>query len=313
MPASVPTASPTGPPLVAALIVNYHTYDDVARCLRSLASHEPSIEVCIVDYESNPDAAAVLRRDWPRARIAALSGNDGFGAGVNRAAREAGGASRLLVLNPDSVLDHPIVATLDAWLDAHADAGVVAPRVLEADGAIQPSARRFPGLSTVFGGRSTWLTRVLPGNPVSARNLLTGAQVREPIQVDWVSGACMLIRREAFEAVGGFDEGFFLYWEDADLCRRLADAGWKTWYHPGVAVRHSAGRASRQTPQRAQRAFHRSVFRYYRKHGGWPAALLTPIVWPALQLRLALKLAQGRTQTIGWRGSPRAADDVERR
>jgi GT2 family glycosyltransferase len=279
---------------VAALFVNFRTYDDLARCLASLHRYEPSVDVCVVDYESNPAAVEALRRQCPHARIVVLAGNHGFGAGINRAAREVGHAARLLVLNPDSVLEQPVVPTLDAWLEAHPRAAIVAPCVLEADGAIQPSARRFPGLSTVFGGRSTWLTRVLPDNPLTASNLLTGPEVRDPVQVDWVSGACMLIRREAFDEVGGFDERFFLYWEDADLCRRLSNRDWDTWYHPGVAVRHPAGQASRQAPALAEREFHRSVFRYYRKHGGWLAWLLTPMVWPALKLRLALKLKLGR-------------------
>lgn len=281
-------------PIVAALIVNYRTYDDLGRCLSALDRYEPSAAIVVVDYESHPGGVAEVQQRWPRVRIVPSAANEGFGAGVNRAAREAPQATRLLVLNPDTVLESPVVDTLDALFNEHARAAVVAPLVRETDGGIQASARRFPGLSTVFGGRSTWLTRALPGNPLSARNLLTGPDVREPIVVDWVSGACMLIRREAFDAVGGFDERFFLYWEDADLCRRLQRAGWTTMYHPGAAVRHAAGRASRQRPIEAARAFHGSVFRYYLKHGGWLAWLAAPIVWTVLQVRLALKLLQGR-------------------
>lgn len=279
---------------VAALIVNYRTYDDLARCLSALDRHEPSVAIVVVDYESHPGGVAEIQQRWPRVRVIPSARNDGFGAGVNRAAREARQASRLLVLNPDTVLESPILDTLESLFASHPDVGVVGPLVRESDGTIQASARRFPGWSTVFGGRSTWLTRLRPDNPLSARNLLTGPHVREPIEADWVSGACMLIRREAFDAVGGFDERFFLYWEDADLCRRLRDAGWRTMYHPGAAVSHAAGRASRQTPSRAQRAFHRSVFRYYLKHGGWVAWLAAPIIWPLLQVRLALKLVTMR-------------------
>jgi GT2 family glycosyltransferase len=281
------------PSRVAALVVNYRTYDDLTRCLFSVDRHEPSADIVVVDYESDAKAVDRLRAQWSRARVIALPGNAGFGAGINRAARETA-AAMLLVLNPDCILEQPVLSTLGAWLDAHANVGIVAPLVLEADGAIQPSARRFPGLSTVLGGRSTWLTRVLPGNPMSARNLLTGPHVREPTRVDWVSGACMLIRRDAFDEVGGFDERFFLYWEDADLCRRMAAAGWATVYHPGVSVRHIAGQAARHAPERTERAFHESVFRYYLKHGGWAAWLAAPVVWAALKIRLAMKLMTRR-------------------
>src|SRR5262249_38349000 len=153
------------------------------------------------------------------------AGNDGFGAGINRAAQEAKHAVRLFVLNPDTVLEGPILETLDRLMVDDPKIGVIAPLVRETDGSIQPSARAFPGWSTVLGGRSTWLTRALPSNPLSARNLLTGPHVKTPAAVDWVSGACMFIRRQAFDAVGGFDARFFMYWEDADLCRRLRAAG----------------------------------------------------------------------------------------
>jgi GT2 family glycosyltransferase len=102
----------------------------------------------------------------------------------------------------------------------------------------------------------------------------------------------MLVRREAFDAVGGFDERFFLYWEDADLCRRLRDAGWRTVYHPGAAVDHVTGRSSRHAPAASLRAFHDSVFRYFLQHTRAPGRWAAPLVWLALRLRLALKLSR---------------------
>jgi GT2 family glycosyltransferase len=242
----------------------------------------------VVDWASDPAAATRLREAHAGVRLLAEAGNRGFGAGVNLAARCAR-APRLLLLNPDAVLDAPITPALGAYLDAHPRVGVVGPRIVDADGTLQASARRFPGVSTLAGGRSTWLTRAWPGNPVSRRNLLA-AEDGGPRAVDWVSGACLLIRREAFESVGGFDEGFFLYWEDADLCRRLAARGWATHYLPDVVVRHAAGRSSRHARTRAQVAFHRSVYRYFRKHAGRGWQALSPAVWLALQGRLALRL-----------------------
>jgi GT2 family glycosyltransferase len=214
---------------------------------------------------------------------------------MNRGARETQ-ATQLLLMNPDTIVEGPIVSTLEAILRQQPEVGIVGPLVREADGSIQASARRFPGLSTVVGGRSTWLTRVLPGNPLSAQNLLTGPDVRDPKTVDWVSGACMLVRRSAFDAVGGFDEGFFLYWEDADLCRRLREAGWRTVYQPKVAVRHVTGRSSRHVVAAAERAFHDSVFHYFLKHTPAPGRWAAPLVWLALRLRLAMKLAQPRSE-----------------
>jgi GT2 family glycosyltransferase len=132
----------------------------------------------------------------------------------------------------------------------------------------------------------------MPDNPLTRRNLTTAPEegVRE---VDWVSGALMLIRRDTFDAVGGFDDRFFLYWEDADFCKRAATAGWTTWYAPVAEVVHRTARASRHAPIRSLAAFHVSAFRYYWKHGGTLARLLSPIVAFGLLGRFVIRLASG--------------------
>jgi GT2 family glycosyltransferase len=187
------------------------------------------------------------------------------------------------------VFTEDITGPLADYLDAHPEVGAVGAKLLNEDGSIQPSARRFPDLSTAFGGRTTWLTRLVPDNALTRRNLLTGDHVTEPTLVDWVIGACLMVRRRDFDAVGGMDEGFFLYWEDADLCRRLAGRGLATVYHPGVSVTHLYGRSSRLAADRSLVAFHRSAYRYFRKHGGRGAALAAPVVWAGLETRLAAK------------------------
>jgi len=144
----------------------------------------------------------------------------------------------------------------------------------------------------VFGGRSAWLTRAWPGNPVSRRNLLTGPEVTEPLDVDWLSGACMAIRREVFDQLAGFDEQFFMYWEDADLCKRAREAGWRVVYDPRVSVRHLGSRSSNKRPIASTIAFHRSVLRYYLKHGGPARVVGAPFVYLALQARLAFTVAR---------------------
>ena len=106
-------------------------------------------------------------------------------------------------------------------------------------------------------------------------------------EVDWVSGACMLVRRSAFEAVGGMDEGFFLYWEDADFCHRLKQAGYRTIYCPDAVATHIGGRSSRHAADASLEAFHRSALRLYRKHASPAGQLLVPLVSAGLRLRLA--------------------------
>jgi GT2 family glycosyltransferase len=274
---------------VTVVVIGYRAYPELRQCLSSLARHEPSADVIVIDHAADAGEAARVQADFPRVRYRPTAANPGFGAGVNAAARESG-TRHLLLLNPDCVLTMPLIDPLLTVLRAHPGAGVVGGLVREADGTVQASARRFPDPWTGLGGRTSWLSKVAPGNPLTRRNLTTdpGAGVR---QVDWVSGALMLIRREAFDAAGGFDERFFLYWEDADFCKRAADAGWSTWYAPVADVVHRTARTSRHAPVRSLAAFHRSAFRYFWKHSGWPARLLSPLVAFSLLMRFVIRLA----------------------
>jgi N-acetylglucosaminyl-diphospho-decaprenol L-rhamnosyltransferase len=277
--------------VVSVLVVNYRSYYELDACLTAVVADSGAIpvELTVVDQQSDASAVATIRQRFPTASIVASPGNDGFAAGVNRAARQTEGRY-LLVINPDAVLGRGLIATLARWLDVNQDVAVVGPRIFNPDGSVQPSARRFPDLTTGLGGRMSWLTRVAPSNWLSRRNL-DWSRAYEPIDVDWVSGACMMIRRSAFEAVGGMDEQFFLYWEDADLCRRLRTAGHRTMYVPTVSAVHEGSRGSRHAAARALVAFHRSAFRYYWKHGGLLARAMAPLAQVVLWTRLVLKLA----------------------
>ena len=147
-------------------------------------------------------------------------------------------------------------------------------------------------------GRTSALQRIFPRLTISRRNVVAEAAIASgngSVVVDWLSGACFLARRASLEAVGGFDRRFFLYWEDADFCRRARDRGWETWYHPGVQVTHLAGRSSATAYWPSRVAFHHSVYLYFRKHAGPLGRLLSPVVWLGVRARLTLeRLAPGR-------------------
>jgi N-acetylglucosaminyl-diphospho-decaprenol L-rhamnosyltransferase len=273
----------------SVLIVGFHTYDEIGRCLTSIEMYEPDVDVIVVDHDADPVQGRALCAAHPRITYEARSENRGFAAGINRAARLAR-APLLVVLNPDVELRAPIVEPLTACLDAHPSAAIVGGLVREADGGVQASARRFPDLSTAFGGRTSWLTRVLPGNPLTRRNLAPTNVQGGCAEVDWVTGAFMMVRRDVFEALGGFDEQFFMYWEDSDLCLRALKAGWKTMYAPSAQVVHLTGRASRHAPVRSLVAFHRSVFHHYWKHGSWVARFAAPVVVAGLLARFGVKM-----------------------
>jgi GT2 family glycosyltransferase len=295
----------------AVLIVNYRNYADLDRCLDSLTrSVAGDDEVIVVDCESDASQLAHVAARYPRVVTIPHADNLGFAAGVNLAARRAD-APLICLLNPDTVVDEGALATMSQWLAAHPAVSVVGPRVLNGDGTTQPSARRFPGWSTVFGGRSTWLTQHFPHNWVSRRNLL-GLDSRDAVDVDWISGACLMTRRDTFTRLGGLDESFFLYWEDADYCRRIAADGGRCTYLPSVCVRHFANGSAKFDQPRAIRAFHRSAFRFYEKHGGG-GALVTPLVRAGLYVRGELRLRQAmRAQRREIASAPAMSGDAAR-
>ena len=270
---------------VSVLIVNFRVYDELDRSLTAL---QPFLadddEVVVIDNESDAARLRAFLEKHPRVRAVPSAGNIGFAAGVNLAARQAH-HPYLLVLNPDTIARGPIVRGLEAWLRDHPDTGVVGPRVFNPDGTVQPSARRFPGLTTAIGGRSSWLTGRFPNNWATRRNLL-GLAGSDPIDVDWIAGSCFMTTRTAFDALGGFDEQFFLYWEDADYCRRLKRAGLKSTYLPAVSVQHTGGRSSVLVPRLAIRAFHHSALHLYLKHGGALTRLTAPLAMAAMRLRM---------------------------
>lgn len=269
------------------LIVGYRAYDELEHCLASVTLHEPDAEIIVIDHAADAQRSEALARTFPSVRYVSRSENPGFGAGINAAARLAS-RPLFLLLNPDMQLHAPVVARLAGAFAADAAVGVAGGQIREPDGSVQASARRFPDVTTAFGGRTSWLTRIAPGNPLSRRNLAATEPAGGRAVVDWVTGAFMMIRRDLFERIGGFDERFFLYWEDADFCRRAAAAGFVTVYEPSAEAVHLTGRASRHAPWRSLAAFHRSVFRYYWKHGSFIARLFSPLVALGLAVRFVL-------------------------
>jgi hypothetical protein len=279
---------------LSAIIVNFNAGAALGATLDSLGEGLAGLDwdAVVVDNGSSDGSEAAAGPNEPRVRLLRLGRNLGFARGVNAGLR-ATDAPFVLVLNPDCALGPGVGAVLHAELAAHDEVAVVGPRVLNPDGSIQESARGDPNLLTGLFGRTSLLSRIAPDLPVVRRNLAARQAVEAGVDsrpVDWVSGACMLVRRAALEEVGGFDEGYFLYWEDADLCRRLRGAGWATRYVPGAAVVHHVGQSSRTARRVAVRAFHRSAYRYYVTHVApqkWHPA--RALAWAILAARSALK------------------------
>jgi N-acetylglucosaminyl-diphospho-decaprenol L-rhamnosyltransferase len=248
-------------PSVAAVLVHFRTPHALTRSLAALRDQTlPPTTASVVDNSARLDGTAEMSAMEGCTRFVPPA-NIGFAAACNLAAANTS-SDYLLFVNPDLTLDVEACALLIETAVAHPDAAVVAPRIHGSDGAIELSARRDPGIFDAIVGRRSAVTRLLRGLGLTPRSLMLA--LGESTEVDWVSGACMLVRRAAFEAVGGFDEGYWMYWEDADLCKRLRQAGWKIRFEPSARGDHTT--SSSGTNERTIKAFHASAARFYCKH-----------------------------------------------
>ncbi len=233
-------------------------------------------------------------RDLDQTQGLVLSYDAGFAVASNRG-MALGRGRYILVLNPDTVVVGDAVRTLVEFADSHPDAGVIAPQLRYPDGRPQRTARAFPTAAAGIFGRRSLLTRWFPSNRWSRKFLLESERLphdHRPFQVDWVSGAAMLVPRCVLDQVGGFDEAFFLFWEDADWCHRIKNAGLAVWCVPTATVIHAEGgtRGSGWDP-RTLRSFHVGAYRYWTKHHA-PQAW-NPLRWAAAVLLLLHAVAGG--------------------
>jgi len=265
------------PPQVSAILVNYNAGRELALALGSIADELSghSWEAIVVDNASSDGSAETVAAFAPRARVVRNRENVGFARGVNQGLASSS-APFVLIMNPDCRLAPGAFAALRTELEKSPACAIVGPRILDPDGSVQGNARGDPDMFTGLFGRNTLLRRVLPDLAVSKRNVISDVAVGDghsSVIVDWLSGACMLARRDALAVVGGFDERYFLYWEDADLCRRLRARGYHVRYVPGATAVHRVGHSSRRAKAAAIRAFHESAYLYYATH-------VAPTVFP---------------------------------
>jgi N-acetylglucosaminyl-diphospho-decaprenol L-rhamnosyltransferase len=256
-------------PDVSAVLVNYNAGEELEIALRSVQADGAGIrwEAIVVDNASN-DGSHEVAAAFPHTTLVRNASNVGFGRAVNQAVSMSK-APLILLMNPDCRLVPGALAALRSALGREASCAVVGPRILDPDGAVQGSARGDPDMLTGLFGRTGALRALMPFLPVARRNVIAEDAVRSSAQsvvVDWLSGACVLIRRDAFLGADGFDERFFLFWEDADLCRRLRGRGYHVRYVPGATAVHRVGRSSQTARRSSIRAFHASAYLYYATH-----------------------------------------------
>jgi len=258
---------------LSIVIVNWNVCDLLRRCLHSILSsgQQPatSIEIIVVDNGSTDGSVEMVRAEFPGVRLIANADNRGFPAANNQGIAAARGRY-VLLLNPDTEVVGDALATMVAFADAHPDVGIVGPQLLNPDGSVQSSRRRFPTLAMAFF-ESTWLQGYAPPRLLERYYVLDrpDGAVQD---VDWVTGAALMARREAVEQVGPLDEGFFMYSEELDWCRRFREAGWRVVYLPTAQIVHHVGKSSEQVVAARHIHFQTSKVRYFRKYHGPQAA-----------------------------------------
>jgi GT2 family glycosyltransferase len=245
----------------SVIIVNYASWPLTVRCVESLyATDYGDFEVVVVDNDRLKPPELL----YP-VHLIRNEENLGFARACNQGIASSTGDLTILI-NPDAVVEESFFERVQEFFEDNPSVGIVGPRIVYSDGRLQLTARRE--LSAVSGllGRTSLLTRLFPKSSLVKSQFPAVTELARPTAVDWVAGACMVVRRQALEEIGPFDEQFFMYFEDADLCRRAREASWSVYYVPEVEVVHHAGASSRNRP-RAIWDLHKSAFLYHRKHG----------------------------------------------
>ena len=281
---------------LAVVIVNFNTGDWLTRCLRSLEDCRGDLatDIVVIDNDSHDGSAEAAIAAVPGARLVRNDTNRYLSPAWNQGAALTD-APYLLFLNPDTEWFHGTLADLVAVARAHPRAGLIGPMVRNPDGTVYASGRRFPSVVDAVGHAFVSLVRT--DNAFTRRYHMDGWDRTTEREVDWVSGACMLIPRAAFEAVGGFDEGFPLYAEELDIATRLRAAGWSVLFTPEVEITHAIGVSTGgdRRPHRLVVMHSDSLYRYYARHRaeGWRRVTL-PLAWLALRARAEIAWLLGR-------------------
>lgn len=287
-------------PDMTVVIVNYNVRDFLEQALQSVrrASRSLAVEVFVVDNNSVDGSVPMVRERFPEVTLIANEENVGFGAANNMAINQSRGRY-VLILNPDTIVQEDTFDHLVQFMDAHPEAGAAGCQILNPDGTFAPESRRsFPTPQVAFY-RMTGLARFFSRSPRFGRYNMTFLPRDAVAEVDALSGSCMMVRREALLGPGGaeapgvglFDEDFFMYGEDLDLCYRIQQAGWRIYYTPGTQIIHYKGESTKKGEFRYVRLFYGAMVLFTRKHlEGRYSLLFAGILQAAIMVRAGISV-----------------------
>jgi GT2 family glycosyltransferase len=254
---------------VSVIIVSWNTRDILRSCLASVYQNMGSLalEVIVVDNASNDGSAEMVKSEFPNTVLIKNASNAGFGAANNQAIALAHGRY-VLLLNSDTVVLDDAIAKAVAFADLNPDAAVTGLRVLNPDRSLQPTCFMFPSVLNLLLS-STGLYKLFPAGRFFGRESMSWWDRASVCKVDVVTGCFMLIRREALDQIGVFDERFFIYGEETDLCYRFKKAGWKNLFFPDAQIIHYGGQSTTQKAPRMLVELRLSILKFFRKHQGY--------------------------------------------
>ncbi len=260
-------------PDLSIIIVSWNVVDLLAACLNSiLADSRLQTEIIVVDSASTDGTATMLKEQFPQVKVFQQVENLGF-THCNNIGLQSAKGRRLMLLNPDTEVLGDGLARMVEHLDQNPDVGIVGPHTLNTDGTTQSTRRRFPNLLTGLF-ESTWLQSFAPKSLLDRYYLNNGVSDEAILDVDWMQGSALMARREVYAQIGGLDEGYVMYSEEVDWCRRAKNAGWRIVYLGTAQIIHHGGKSSEQVVARRHIHFQQSKLRYFRKYHGWLAAQL---------------------------------------
>ena len=253
--------------VLSIIVVNYNSREFISSCLNWIRKYLGglSYEIIVIDNHSVDGSPQLIRENFPDVSLIENGKNLGFGKAINEGYKKAGG-KYLLILNPDVEILPGSIEKMIHFLEDHPEIGLLLPKLVNPDGSLQFSCRTFYDFSTLVF-RKTPLGKVFPNHKIIRKHLMLDWDHREPREVDWGLGACMFLRKGALGNREIFDERFFLYFEDVDLCLRLKKEGWKVVYYPEAVMIHSHLRHSAQGGfSRAKWEHLKSLIKFYFKH-----------------------------------------------
>lgn len=260
---------------LTVVIVSWNVRELLRSCLQSIVAvpSKLQLQIVVIDNASNDGSVEMVRAEYPQVQVIANARNRGFSA-ANNQGLEVSQGRYLLLLNPDTEVVDDALPVMVEYMDLHPQVGAVGPELRFPDGTLQPSRRRFPSLATALV-ESTVVQECWPDNRIVRRYYMSDTPADAVQPVDWVVGACLMVRRGAYEQVGGLDDGYFMYSEEMDWCRRIKGAGWEIFYLPTATILHHEGKSSEQVVPARHIHFQSSKVRYFHKfHGAFQGELV---------------------------------------